>query len=72
MSLVASDLIMEEESEKLFLYYKIHLQKCPDFEESLRVALSSAERWTVLQQEENCLELVTTFTKVMLSARESH
>lgn len=68
---------MEEETEKLFLYYNIHLHKYlfligPDFENSLQVALSSADRWTVLQQEKNCLELVTAFTNVMLSPLETH
>lgn len=68
---------MKEETEKLFLYYKIHLHKClllinPDFEKSLQVALSSVDRWTVLQQKKNCLELVTVFTNVMLSPLETH
>lgn len=68
---------MKEETEKLFLYYNIHLHKClflisPDFENSLQVALSSADRWTVLQQEKNCLELETAFTNVMFSPLETH
>jgi len=67
---------MKEETEQLFLYHKIHLHKClplinPDFEKSLKVALSSVHRWTPLQQEKKCQELVIAFTGVMLSRCET-
>lgn len=36
------------------------------------MALSPVERWTVLQQETNCLELENAFTNMMLSPPETH